>query len=182
MNNYNKILLLLVVLVTSVVMPASNVYAETFFPVEYRVSESIGKTDDVNQYAIVLPVPAPRRLRANRLELGIGTFSSPLEDRPFVSLGAVWRVQPRWLPLIRDRLHVDVGFSPTWIAGSRLNGIDLGGNLHFTSSISVGRFIDRKETVALSLRIQHTSNGGLHGTNPGLDMLGLNLTFQPGGR
>jgi hypothetical protein len=54
----------------------------------------------------------------------------------------------------------------------------MGGNLHFTSSAALGATFGARESVALSLRIQHTSNGGLSSTNPGMDIIGLNFAFD----
>jgi len=140
--------------------------------------ESIGKHDDVSHYALVFHGRPPRRLLAERMELSIGTLSGADENRWFVSYGAVWRVPRRFLPIVGNNLYVDFGFSPTWIAGSTVNGRDLGGNLHFTSSLSVGTYLNARRTLGLSARIQHTSNGGLDSTNPGLDMAGLNLVYR----
>ena len=152
--------------------------AQDLTPDEYRVTRSIGKFDSVTQFAIAYRFDAPEILRASRTELSFGTFSSREEDRPYVSFGAVWRVPPKWVPLPRDSMFVDVGFSPTIIAGSSLNGRDLGGSVHFTSSIEIGALFGREQSTAVSLRLQHTSNGGLNSTNPGIDTLGFNFAFN----
>ena len=162
----------------SVSLRATPAYADGFLPTEYRAMESIGKHEDVSQYALVFHGRPPRRLFAERMELAVGTLSGANADRWFVSYGAVWRVPRRWMPFARNAMHVDVGFSPTWIAGSAVNGRDLGGNLHFTSSLSVGAYLNARRTLELSARIQHTSNGGLDSVNPGLDMLGLSLAYR----
>ena len=171
----------LAILTAVLIMPLlapMQAYAQNLTPAEYRVSRSIGKFDSVTQFAIAYRFASPEILRATRTELSFGTFSSPEEDRPFVSFGAVWRVPPKWVPLPRDTMFVDVGFSPTLIAGSSLNGRDLGGSLHFTSSIEIGALFGREQSTAVSLRLQHTSNGGLNSTNPGIDTLGLNFAFN----
>ena len=170
--------LIFAVAMTSVSLRSTPAYAEGFFPTEYRATESIGKHDDVSQYALVFHGRPPRRLFAERMELAIGSLSGFDQNRWFVSYGAVWRMPRRWMPFARDAMHVDFGFSPTWIAGSTVNGRDLGGNLHFTSSISVGAYLNGRRTLELSARIQHTSNGGLDSDNPGIDMLGLSLVYR----
>ena len=111
--------------------------------------------------------------RAATVELAIGAISTPQETRPFVSFGPVWR-----LPINRRSLFVALGFSPTLIGGSSFNGRDLGGNFHFTSSASVGANFGAHENISVALRVQHTSNGGLSSTNPGLDMIGLNFAIN----
>ena len=170
--------LIVAVAMTSISLRATPAYADGFLPTEYRAMESIGKYDDVSQYALVFHGRPPRRLFAERMELAIGALSGADANRWFLSYGAVWRVPGRWMPYARDAVHIDFGFSPTWIGGSTVNGRDLGGNLHFTSSLSAGAYLNARRTLELSLRIQHTSNGGLNSVNPGLDMAGLSLVYR----
>ena len=115
----------------------------------------------------------PRRLRARRLELAIGTISTSQDTRPVVSLGPVWR-----LPISSSSLFVELGISPTLLGGSSFNGREMGGNFQFTSFAALGANFGPRDSVALSLRIQHTSNGSLNSSNPGMDMIGLNITFN----
>ncbi len=89
-------------------------------------------------------------------------------------LGPVWR-----LPINSRSLFAELGISPTLLSGSSFNGCDMGGNFHFTSTLVVGRTFGARDSVALSLRIQHMSNGSLSRTNPGMDMIGINVTFNP---
>ena len=103
----------------------------------------------------------------------MGTLSTSQENRLFVSLGPVWR-----LPINSRSLFVELGFSPTLLSGSSFNGRDVGGNFHFTSSAALGTTFGARDSVALSLRIQHMSNGSLRNTNPGMDMIGLNIAFN----
>ena len=62
--------------------------------------------------------------------------------------------------------------------GSSFNDRDMGGNFHFTSFAALGAIFGPRDSAARSLRIQHTSNGGLNSTNPGVDVIGLNITFN----
>lgn len=156
-----------------------NVNAEPAVPIEYRVNHSFGTQEPVNQYALAFQLRPLHKLRARRLELAIGTFATQSENLSFVSFGGVWKIPNRWLPFNSNRFDVEFGFSPTYISDSMMNGRNLGGHYYFTSSLSVGRFLDRYKTIALSLRAQHTSNGGLNEANPGLDMVGLTLAFHP---
>lgn len=141
---------------------------------DFRVAQGVNKFDDTLLYAFAFKLRPPHRLRAQHLELAVGLISNSTKPRPFVSLGPVWRV-----PLRDNSLFLEFGLSPTLLGGSSFGGRDLGGKFHFTSSASIGATIGRSETVSVSLRIQHTSNGGLSSTNPGLDMVGLNFTFCP---
>ncbi|MEO1035993.1 MAG: acyloxyacyl hydrolase [Pseudomonadota bacterium] len=154
-------------------------YFDILAPDEVRLAESFGDAEDVNQFALVFHSRGSRRLHASRMELALGSFSTPADERFFLSYGPVWRLPERWLPVARDRVFVDLGFAPTYVAGSNLNGRDIGGNFHFTSSLGVGAFLDKNRNIELALRVQHTSNGGLADTNPGLDMIGLSFTYRP---
>ena len=157
----------------SFTLNSSNARAATAAPTDYRVVAASKKFEDTSQFAVAFRMRPPRRLRARHLELAIGAISTSQETRAFVSFGPVWR-----LPINNRLLFVELGFSPTLIAGSSFNGRDLGGNFHFTSSASVGATFGARENVSLALRVQHTSNGGLSSTNPGLDMIGLNFAFN----
>ena len=147
--------------------------AASVIPSDYRLATAGDKFSDTVQFAMAFKFRPPRRLRARYVELAIGAISTSQETRPFVSLGPVWR-----LPIDSRSLFVELGFSPTLIAGSSFNGRDLGGNFHFTSSASVGATFGVRENISVALRVQHTSNGGLNGTNPGLDTIGLNFAFN----
>ena len=151
----------------------ANARAESLAPSEFRILAAGQKFSGVRQYAVTFKLRPPRRLRSKYLELAVGSISSTTESRAFVSFGPVWR-----LPFARKAAFVDLGFSPTLISGSRFDGRDLGGHLHFTSSVSIGVKFGGRQPIALALRAQHTSNGGLSDTNPGIDMVGLNFTFS----
>ncbi len=174
-TGYSKALhtVVFVIAMISFSLNSSNAWAATVAPTDYRVIATNGKYQDTTQFAVAFRMRPPRRLRARHLELAIGAISTSQETRPFVSLGPVWS-----LPIRSRSLFVELGFSPTLIAGSSLNGRELGGNFHFTSSASIGTTFGVRENISLALRVQHTSNGGLSSTNPGLDMIGLNFTFN----
>lgn len=148
-------------------------FASTFRPSSYRASVAGDKFSDTWQVAAVFDLRAPRRIRARKLELVVGTMSTSNEVRPFVSLGPVWR-----LPLSRRGTFLELGFSPTFFAGSTFHNRDIGGNFHFTSSAAISVSLGINDDSAISLRVQHTSNGGLNSTNPGMDMVGINFTVN----
>ena len=174
-SGYSKALhtVVFVIAMISFSLNSSNAWAATVAPADYRVLAASDKFADTTQFAVAFKMRPPRRLRARYLELAIGAISTSQETRPFVSLGPVWR-----LPINRRSLFVELGFSPTLIAGSSFNGRDLGGNFHFTSSASVGATFGARENISIALRVQHTSNGGLNRSNPGLDTIGLNFALN----
>ena len=172
---YSRVLdtMIFVIAMISFSLNSSNARAAGLAPVDYRVLTAAGEFDDTTQIAVAFQMRPPRRLRARHLELAVGAITTPEETRAFVSLGPVWR-----LPISSDSFFIDLGFSPTLISGSSLNGRDLGGNFHFTSSASIGTTFGASDSILLSLPVQHTSNGGLSSDNPGLDMIGLNISFN----
>jgi hypothetical protein len=147
--------------------------AADLLPAGVRVARVVHKFEDVWQFAAIYPLRAPRRLRAHHLELAVGAFSSPAETRPFLSLGPVWDFRSQ-----TQALALELGFSATLLGGSTLAGRELGGNLHFTSSVALATRFGEDREYALSLRIQHTSNGGLNSPNPGLDAIALTFSID----
>lgn len=145
-----------VIAMLSFMLNSSNARAAAVAQTDYRVVAASGKFDDTTQFAFAFRTRPPRRLRAKHLELAIGAISTSQETRAFVSFGPVWR-----LPINLRFLFVELGFTPTLIAGSSFNGRDLAGNFHFTSSASVGAIFGARENISVALRVQHTSNGGL---------------------
>ncbi len=155
----------------------SNARATSVMPADYRFAMADDKFEDTWQLAVAFRMRPPRRLRARYMELAVGTISTSEVSQPFVSFGPVWR-----LPINSRWLFIQLGFSPTLLGGSTFRGRDLGGKFHFTSSATVGTTVGARDAVELALRIQHTSNGSIRNTNPGMDMIGLNLSFSLGNR
>jgi len=143
----------------------------TFGSPNTRITTAGDKFDGVMQIAAVFEVEKWLFFRSHHMEIAIGPISSSSGNAAFVSMGPVWRT-----PLVRDRYFAAVGVAPTVFSASRHGERNLGGHFHFTSFVSVGMRLDRSSS--LSLRIQHTSNGGIRGTNPGMDMLGLELSYN----
>lgn len=166
-------LLLLALALAPVLLGSLNARAAGPWPAGVRVTKATQKFDDVWQFGAIYPLRPPRRLRARYLELALGALSTPAETRPFVSLGPVWDLGNRSQVLV-----FEFGFSATLLGGSTFAGRDVGGNLHFTSSVTLGTRFGRERAYALALRVQHTSNGGLNSTNPGLDAIGLNFMID----
>ena len=155
-------------------VPASSFAAVDFLiPDDVRLVSSARKFDDTSQFAVAFRSSAPRVLRADHVELAVGTIFTSKESHPFASLGPVWR-----FPLRGPSTYVNFGFSPTLLSGSTFNGRELGGKFHFTSSLELGMRFGTFQQFSLSLRGQHISNGGTNGTNPGLDMIGIAFAVE----
>lgn len=156
----------------------TDIPIDTVSPITVRVGTSVDESVAINLVSFSFDAPAPTWLRADRLELAVGAVTRAEQSRPMLSLGPVWRWQPQGS---ENRWYVDLGLSPTVLGGGKFDGRDLGGNLHFTSSLEVGQIFGHRSASAVSLRIQHLSNGGLNGANPGLDTVMFGFSYRPGG-
>ena len=161
------------IMIVSCMLNSSNARAATVIPSDYRLATANDKYSGTLKVAVAFKMRPPRRLRAKRMGLVVGTISTSQESRLFVSFGPVWR-----LPIASRSLFVELGISPTLISGSSFNDRDMGGNFHFTSSAAVGANFGKRDAFSLSLRIQHTSNGGLSSINPGMNMIGINFAIN----
>jgi len=146
--------------------------ADSLRPTDVRVSSAGEGFENAVQYAIGFRIPT--RLRADHIELAMGTISAGNDSRAFLSAGPVWRKR-----VGSTQWFATFSFSPTVIGGSTFNGRELGGNFHFTSAASIGRSFGRHNRVSVVLRVSHLSNGGIHSTNPGMDMVGLSVRLKP---
>lgn len=138
---------------------------------EFRVAGAIKKFSSATSYSVALHTDSSRILGSNHLDTSIGVISRSSDDRPFVGFGPVWRLQNG-----RRTAYLEFAFRPTIIFANGLGDRDLGGNFFFSSALSSGFSFDNDWAVAL--RYEHISNGGLNSTNPGLDLLGIALTWQ----
>jgi hypothetical protein len=151
--------------------------AGTLLPPEVRIATTWRDVADVRLLAAAWFSRASSWTRASRIEIALGVVDGSGRARPFVSVGPVWRLNHPEAPAF-----VEIGFRPTALGGSSVGNEELGGNLHFTSSVAVGRDFDRGPLARIALRIQHLSNGGLRDRNPGLDLVGLNFVSRFGER
>lgn len=136
----------------------------------YRIAVAGDQFSGTMQVAAAFDLKRSQDREAKRLRFEVGVFDDGNETRPFLSVGPVWR-----RALGESRYFVELGISPTLIAGSKFQSEDLGGNFHFTSALVFGAKFRGGGLIAL--RLQHLSNGGLRGVNPGMDMLGITFTF-----
>ena len=160
-------------MLTAATAPSISIAAQAFVPNDVRIVGGISGADDTYQVAAAYRLRAPRPLRAHHLEVAVGVVSAADEQRPFFSVGPVWR-----FPIASGRHYVDLGFSPTILSGTQVGDRDLGGHLHFTSSVAYGLRFGPVDAYSVRLRVQHTSNGGLNGNNPGLDLVGFDFGIE----
>ncbi|MCV2876211.1 acyloxyacyl hydrolase [Rhodobacteraceae bacterium XHP0102] len=69
------------------------------------------------------------------------------------------------------RGFVEASFMPGYYSEG---DVDLGGSLHFRSTLGIGAHIT--DRTALSLAVTHISNAGLKDRNPGMDLVMLRLS------
>ena len=72
-----------------------------------------------------------------------------------------------------DTDFIEFSFMPGYY---KEGDIDLGGHMHFRSTLGIGTNIT--DNAALSLAFSHISNGGLNERNPGMDMFMLRLAHR----
>lgn len=157
-------------LLATLLLGSLSAHAANLDDTRYRVAVAGDRFSGTTQVAAAFDVQRWRHWGADRLRFEVGVFEDGENTRPFLSLGPVWH-----RPIGQSRYFTEFSISPTLIAGSRFQGEELGGDFHFTSALVLGAMIRRRGFVAL--RLQHTSNGGIRDTNPGMDMLGLTFTF-----
>ena len=169
------LIIALIVAMVPLALQTPDARAASLQPDSYVVGKILDKFDDTWQYAAVFKLGRPKRLLAQYGDLTLGVITSPGDSRPFISLAPVWQA-----PLFGDNVAIKFSFGPTLIAGSTFDHRNLGGNLHFTSAVAIEAALGVRRSITLGLRIQHTSNGGLNSTNPGMDIVGLSFGYNLG--
>lgn len=105
------------------------------------------------------------------VETAVGILKRRGVHGVIANLGPVLAFEP-----LDARWGLRIGFAPTLITQDRFGSVDLGGNIQFSSSVSAyWRFNER---YCLLYRYQHTSNGGLRPSNPGMDLHSLGLAYH----
>ena len=74
---------------------------------------------------------------------------------------------------LNNRFFVEGSFMPGYYSQG---ATDLGGNLHFRSTLGIG--VNVTETYAISFALSHWSNGSIERWNPGTDMAMLRLSIR----
>ena len=125
----------------------------------------------VSSWSTSIWLPSTLDFTAGWLERGSDTAS-------FISVGPSYRMHLNKSNL--GRWFADFGAHPTYVSKSQFGGKPLGGKFFFTSYLGLGAYLDRQRKTSLLLRLQHTSNSGLSNCNPGVDMLGLTVSYHVG--
>lgn len=148
--------------------------AATFAASDYRIARGSEMFDDTWYYAVAFKLRLPRALRP-----GISSW-------PLVLLHALQRTARsyRWARCGTYRFIRILSSSSQDSARRCLAA-------HQSTAATRGQFAfhlfnchrdelrpGQRETVSASLRAQHTSNGGLNDTNPGMDMIGLSFALN----
>ena len=112
------------------------------------------------------------------LDFAAGWLERGNNAASFISFGPSYRMH--LYKSNSGRWFTDFGAHPTYISKSQFGGKALGGKFFFTSYVGLGAYLDRQRKTSLVLRLQHTSNAGLSNSNPGVDMLGLTVSYHLG--
>ena len=173
-----KNLLLNLVLYLSLLLFQSPAYALQFESVAIRNMNSYKKFSGLNQNALVIKAKVTNIKYLDRFEFATGELTNGEDNSTFISAGPTWRFNK---PIARSGLaFFEVGTSPTWISNENFKDESLGGNLFFTSNVQLGMHFGYRRETSLSVRIQHISNGGMSGKNPGTDMVGIEFSYMLG--
>lgn len=153
----------------------SPAYALQLESVAIRNMTSYKKFNGVTQNAVVIKSRENNVKYLDRFELASGELTNGETSSFFISAGPAWRLNKR---LAGSGLaFIEFGISPTWISNTNFDNESLGGHVFFTSNIQLGMHFGYRRELTLSLRVQHISNGGLNTTNPGTDMVGLEMSY-----
>ena len=97
-----------------------------------------------------------------RLDAGVTVLEAAGEHSVMLAIGG-----DLFVPLLDDRLEVEVGFRPAFLHDYKIGDDDFGGNLQFTSHAGMTL---RWHEISLSYRIQHSSNASIYEQNKGLNL------------
>ena len=106
-----------------------------------------------------------------RFDAGVTVLDAAGEQSVMLAIGG-----DLFIPILDDRLEVEVGLRPAFLHDYKIGDDDFGGNLQFTSHAGMTL---RWHEVSLSYRIQHTSNASIYEQNKGLNLhlIGLGGRF-----
>jgi hypothetical protein len=163
---------------------APSAYADIQFDsIGILAGESTNNVSGTHQHSVSfryrLNSQSTRFWLPDSLDFTVGAIESGSDTGTFVSFGPSYRFN-----ISKREIHrwfVDFGIHPTYISNSTLQGRALGGNYYFTSYLGMGAFLGQQSNTSIQLRIQHSSNAGLNFPNPGLDMMGLSVSYHFGG-
>jgi len=181
-NRKARLALLLPLIVLASPAIAATPFIERIDGAGVRFADSKKNFDSVVQESLFVNFTTPWRWVSERntsatirLTLDVGRLRDEEMQRAFTSFGPTVRI-------MRERsrvpLFLDLGLSPTIIDGVKYGEEDLGTSFNFTSHIGIGLMLGPSRRHEIKLRFQHTSNGGIDETNPGVDMLGFDYVFR----
>jgi hypothetical protein len=81
-----------------------------------------------------------------------------------------------YLDGFEDTIEISAGFNPTYISQSDYGDEDFGGPIQFTSYLNINFII--KKHFSIGYRLQHMSNAGLYGNNPGVNLHMISLGYR----
>ncbi len=154
-----------------------------FSSVGILTAETVTKVSGMYQYGVLLRYRISNQSASSwipsSLDLTAGALERGSDAGSFISFGPSYRYNMGKTGA--GRWFVDVGMHPTYVAKSTYGGRTLGGNFHFTSYLGLGGYLGRQKKTSVLIRYQHTSNAGMNTPNPGLDMMGLTISYHFGG-
>ena len=138
---------------------------------------------DARSFAITLEPddwPAIFR-RAGDMHYELGVLRLPRVDRGDDLYGLhfapAWQFAPR---VLAPYAFIELGIGATWLSGRHIRARDLGSRLHFLPHAMLAFRPGRSTPWHAGLRIRHTSNADLISTNPGFDLIQLEVGFRFG--
>lgn len=167
--------LLVVVLAWGALLAPRSASAQDAIHLSLRQLGNVTHFRGVEQAAIEALIPAAGGRFVHDWIVSAGVINDRIRESTFVSLGRAVTLHSS-----SRRLALHASFSPTLTETDQLNGRDFGGHFYFTSAVSLRMYLDASRTRAIALRAQHTSNGGLAESNPGLDLAGMELVWRFG--
>lgn len=153
-----------------------------FDSVSIRSANSVKKFDGMGQHGVQFNYRVLSKSKAfwipTSLDLGLGWVELGGDSAAFVSFGPTYRFH--FSNTDHGRWFTELASHPTYLSRSNFGGKSMGGELHFTSYLGLGAYLDRIRKTSLMFRYQHTSNAGLSDANPGVDMVGLTFSYHFG--
>ncbi len=135
----------------------------------FRSTEVYWRQESPWLQAEVLPRLRLTRWRAH-WSASIAHWEGDVDNHAMLALGPVLE---RRVP--EQDVRVSLGVRPSLLSGHDGNGEDLGGAFQFTSH--VGAAWVPMNALVLGVRIQHTSNAHFYSSNPGVDMVAIEIGY-----
>lgn len=138
----------------------------------------------LRQYAVTAGFPLPEFRLAGAVfhpqwTATAGHLNRSGDQGTFVSGGARVFYLPGWkvagLPVF-----LEGGESPTLMDRRHYGGKDFGSDIEFISHLTAGFRFGSGDAGSAGLRIQHMSNASISSTNPGVNMIGLQVSYRFG--